>query len=264
MVFIDSGGYELGPDWDSTEPNQGPYEGKPFSAGEYANVLNRLPDRIPFVVTNFDWETRFRPIRVQVLAARKLFAGFPEFLHNFLIKTYSRGRSYLAIRDIVPHLCEMRDFHIIGVTEKELGSRLSDRLVNLARLRLAMDAEGLKLPIHVWGGLDPIVTPLYFFAGAEIFDGVSWLRYAYHDGVAVYRDSMAVLEHGIGTAMNHLHGMILSKNMVYMQELEVGLREFVDSGGSSFGMFTPEVVAVSFEKAYRSLCTKVPQMRRGF
>ena len=73
----------------------------------------------------------------------------------------------------------LRTFDIVGVTEREIGESIHDRLVNIARLRKSLNAAEVTIPIHVFGGLDPLLTPLYFAAGAEIFDGLGWLRYAY-------------------------------------------------------------------------------------
>jgi len=150
---------------------------------------------------------------------------------------------------------------MLGVTENELGKDLIDRLTNLAKLRVAMDREQVNIPIHVWGGLDPIFSPLYFFAGAEIFDGVSWLRYAYFGGVAVYRDCYGVLNDGIETPFDHVRALTLSHNLTYLQDLATSFRRFVDDKGKTFSMFTWH--AREFEKAYRVLSTRVPELKRG-
>ncbi len=47
---------------------------------------------------------------------------------------------------------------------------------NIAKLRKALDKAGLNIPLHVFGSLDTVTTPLYFLAGADIFDGLTWLR----------------------------------------------------------------------------------------
>ena len=175
--------------------------------------------------------------------------------------TRKRKGAMLQLPQIVAHVGMLRAFHIVGVTEKELGKNLLDRLKKLAELRAAMDREGVAVPIQVWGGLDPILSPLYFFAGAEIFDGVSWLRYAYHKGVAVYRNSYSALELGIETTSDHSQALVLNHNVNFLQRLATRLREFVDNGGGDFAMFDGQ--SHTFEQAYRTLCTKVPELRGG-
>ena len=97
---------------------------------------------------------------------------------DFLLKPQAHDR-VLRIAELTPDASNLSCFDVIGVTEKELGETLLDRLV--------------ESPIHVFGSLDPILTPLYFMAGAEIFDGLSWLRYAYVDGLSIQPDQLAAL-----------------------------------------------------------------------
>ncbi len=125
--------------------------------------------------------------------AQQFKAKHPHVKVDFLLKPPADQLCIEPPR-ITPDAPDMRIFDVIGVTEKELGDTLLDRLVCLARLRSVLDdSGGDAVPIHVFGSLDPLLTPLYFMAGAEIFDGLSWLRYAYHDGVAVHPEELAVL-----------------------------------------------------------------------
>lgn len=264
LVFIDSGGYELSLDWDSTEPIQGPYRfiqelngGNTFSLADYRKILNKLPENLSFIITNFDWETRKKPIEDQIISAQELFNQFPKHLHNFLIK--SGAKKYLDVNEIIPHIEKLRAFDSIGLTEKELGKNIIDRLKRVSKIRAAMDRENVKVPIHIWGGLDPVFTPLYFFAGAEIFDGVSWLRYAYYNGMAIYRDAYNILELGIETSLDHARGLVLNQNVTFLQQLTTSLQQFADNEGKDFDMFNRH--AEVFERTYRTLCTKIPELK---
>jgi len=266
LVFIDSGGYELSLDWDSTEAFQGQNriveernKGDTFSLPNYKKILGKLPDNLPFIITNFDWQTRKKPIEDQIIAAQELHNNFPRHLHNFLIK--SGSRKYLNVNEIIPHIEKLRAFDTVGLTEKELGKNIIDRLKKLTKIRAAMDRENVNIPIHVWGGLDPVFTPLYFFAGAEIFDGVSWLRYAYYNGMAIYRDAYNILELGIETTLDHARGLVLNQNVTFLQQLTTSLQQFVDNEGKDFDMFYKH--ARIFERSYRTLCTKIPELRGG-
>jgi hypothetical protein len=45
-------------------------------------------------------------------------------------------------------------------------------MLNIAKLPLALDQAGMrKIPLHIFGALDPLSSALYFMAGAE-----SWVR----------------------------------------------------------------------------------------
>ncbi|WP_439373037.1 hypothetical protein [Bradyrhizobium sp. DASA03120] len=87
----------------------------------------------------------------------------------------------------------MRLFDIVGVTEKEAGDTFFERLAFVARLRALLDANNVHKPIHVFGGLDPFMTPLYFLAGADVVDGLTWLRMAFSDTGARYLPSHAAM-----------------------------------------------------------------------
>jgi hypothetical protein len=260
VVFIDSGGYELGPGFDPTEPIHLFTPKKRFSREDYVEVLGSLSADLPFAVANFDWGTRRKPLVDQILAGQKLFRRFGGFLRDFIVKPVGDER-YLNIDEIIRHVAKFRAFDILGIAEKDLGMDLIERLKAVARLRLAMDRENVAIPIHVWGGLDPLLSPMYFFAGAEIFDGISWLRYAYIDGVATYRDSYSILAGTIETPTDHARGLALSHNLESLRGLATGLRDFVLHGGKTFDMFGRHAAAI--EKAYRSLVTKVPAIEGG-
>ena len=259
LIFIDSGGYELSPGFDQTEPVHWGTPKKAFSRDDYLEVLGDLRRDLPFVISNYDWASRKAPMVGQILAAQKLFAKFPGFLKNFIVKPGSHR--YVDVDEIIRHINKLRAFDILGITEKELGKDLIEKLKTLAKLRLGMDREGVTIPIHVWGGLDPLFTPLYFLAGAEIFDGISWLRYAYMDGIAVYRDSYSILVGEIESPLDHARAQTLSHNLGVLRGLDTSFRDFVLQKGTSFGMFGNR--AAVLEKAYRSLVTQIPAIEGG-
>lgn len=260
LVFIDSGGYELSPGFDQTEPVDWGTPKKTFSCGNYQEVLARLPANLPFAITNYDWGAREKPLVDQILAGQRLFRKFPNILKDFIVKPVGNHR-YIDVDEIVRHIKKFLAFDILGITEKELGHDLMERLKAVAKLRLAMDRENVTIPIHVWGGLDPLLTPLYFFAGAEIFDGISWLRYAYIEGVAVYRDSYSVLVEGIENPLDHAQTLTLIHNLGFLRKLGIAFRDFALHKGESFDMFGARAAAM--EKAYRTLITQVPEIEGG-
>jgi hypothetical protein len=257
LVFLDSGGYELSPGFDQTEPVHWGTPKKAFSNDNYLKVLAGLPVSLPFVVSNYDWGARGKPLTEQVLLAQRLFGRFPHFMKNFIVKPVGNHR-YIDADEVVRHIKKFLAFDVLGITEKELGRDLMERLKSVAKLRLAMDREKVRIPIHVWGGLDPVLTPLYFFAGAEIFDGISWLRYAYIDGVAVYRDSYNVLVGGIENPLDRARALVLIDNLGSLRRLATSFRDFVIHKGTTFDMFGSR--AEVLEKAYRALIAEIPEI----
>ncbi|MBI5692023.1 MAG: hypothetical protein HZC55_18230 [Verrucomicrobia bacterium] len=261
VVLIDSGGYELAPDFDSTEPSQGDYSRRPFTVTDYQAVLRKLPRAAPLLIANFDWGTRHKPLKHQLEKGRDLFHGHSQWITNFIVKPTTKGRRHLNIAELRANVKEFRHFSVLGVTEKELGGDLLERLKNLAAIRAEMDRQGVTIPIHVWGGLDPLITPLYFFAGAEIFDGVSWLRYAYHEGTAIYRDCYGLLTTGIETDLNGARALAMQNNLGALRRLTTSFQRFVDSGGKEFSVF--EWHADKLKAAYEVMRSKIPDLKGG-
>lgn len=259
-VFLDSGGYELAPDFDSTEPSQGVNHALPFTESNYIAVLKKLPRDVPLVIANFDWGVRGRSVKEQMQNARELFEQFPGTVKNFILKPTGRRR-YLDVDEVRQHVEDYRSFDILGLTEKELGRDFLERLDVLARIKAEMDRRDVKIPIHIWGGLDPVMTPLYFFAGAEIFDGVSWLRYVYHKGSAVYRDCYGPLELGLETSLDRTRAHAMNDNLIFLRRLTTTLRRFVDGAAKDFGVF--EWHGDRFKAAYAVMESSIKDMRGG-
>lgn len=187
LLIVDSGSYE-------TLPFEGdpPYvQDKPALAWDEAMfeaTIESLDWATDLALVSFD---KRDPYEAQIEAAQAFFEKHAAAMSDVLLKPPSRDPASATFHDLAalaPHAPALDAFHVIGVTEKELDATPVGRLVTLARLRELLDQAGVMRPIHVFGGLDPLWTPLYIAAGAEIIDGLSWWRYAFDDGIAAYRD----------------------------------------------------------------------------
>jgi len=105
---------------------------------------------------------------------------------------------------------------------------MAERLTFLSSLRSLLDDAGLDIPIHVFGGLDPLMTPLYFWAGADVFDGLSWLRYAYAHGRSLYAKSFVSSEYPRDLAPE-AYGEMRRRNIRALTDLQVNLQQFLVS-----------------------------------
>lgn len=151
----------------------------------------------------------------------------------FLLKPETETQFLLdeSLKAVIADPAQLAGFDMIGITEKELGRSMLDRMVQIARLRSAMDAARINIPIHVFGSLDPISVCLYFVAGAEIFDGLTWIRYGYDEGGrCVYIHNLGVLKYGISLSENLVKVRAVSENYYYLQDLQRRLREFEATG----------------------------------
>jgi hypothetical protein len=220
LLVVDSGGYELSADFEAGEVSRGPRTAKEFSRDDHRGVLAALPhDREILAVTFDDQRVQQPTLDEQLAFGRELAADFPHLQIDILVKPAGRAKTIdtakvLAIAD------DLRRFAVVGFTEKELGRTVIEKLVTLATIRRGFDQAGVRTPIHVFGGLDPVMTTLYFMCGAEIFDGLSWLRYAFHEDLAIHEAERAVLVGDIESKEHSLTAQRHVSNILYLQKLQ--------------------------------------------
>ena len=190
-------------------------------------ILDGIPSAFSSIIVSYDnGNERRSKIKNQIARASKLFNCYPNALHDFLVKSSSAEKG-LNVSEVIDNIPAMSDFHIIGLTEKELGSSLIDRMKNIAEIRKALNAAKNNAPLHIFGCLDPISTVLYFLAGAEIFDGLTWLRFSYYNGLCVYRDNYNVLkERSNNPDVNNFYASHID-NVTYLRNLQGEMRTFL-------------------------------------
>jgi hypothetical protein len=245
VIFLDSGGYEASVDFDMSDAKRGDHTPRNWQHSFYRRALRelKLPKTTTYVIISYDNpKARLRTSK-QVERARQDFKLLTptSFVTEFLIKPYSpkKGRTaqptFLDIESIEKHASQMSDFQIIGVTEKELGRSMLERMINIARIRRALSRLNTSQPIHIFGALDPISVPLYFFAGADIFDGLTWLRYAYYKGMAVYISNYSTLQQSLDAPETKAITKCFVDNLSTLATLQRNLRTFVEE--KDFGVF---------------------------
>lgn len=229
LIFLDSGGYEISTDRDySSVIDPLPAPG-PWNLPKLESVLSKWPDEIPLVIVSYDHHDEHKPVIEQIADARCLFKGYPQHLHLLLLKPETDTQTLMdeALKSVSANAALLGSFDIVGVTEKELGHSMLDRMVQIARLRRAMDDAGVQIPIHVFGSLDPVSVCLYYVSGAELFDGLTWIRYGYDDdGKCVYTHNLGVLKYGINVTDNLVKTRAMADNYYCLQDLQRRLREF--------------------------------------
>lgn len=229
LIFLDSGGYEISTDSDYSsviDPLPAPYK---WDLSKLQSVLSSWPNECPLVIVSYDHHQERRSVDEQIINARKLFINYPQHLHLLLLKPATDTQNLLdtVLKSVIADIEQLGSFDIVGVTEKELGHSMLDRMVQIARLRKAMDDADVQIPIHVFGSLDPISVCLYYISGAELFDGLTWIRYGYDDfGRCVYTHNLGVLKYGINVHDNLVKTRAISENYYCLQDLQRRLREF--------------------------------------
>lgn len=253
ITFVDSGGYETADGYDFSAVFRHPYPIENWDEASLRSVLDSWPDHIPAVFVNFDCGSLRRPLKDQIAAAREFFAHYPGHLHDIILKPETHEQRYLEVSSILSHIEELGQFDIVGVTEKELGKSLLSRMRNIARIRRALDEAKIDAPLQIFGSLDPLTSPLYFLAGAEIFDGLTWLRYSYLGGTAIYQHNYGALCVGVHASDDLVKAKALFDNIYYLQELKYQMRDFLLE--QDFHKFKHHSEFLS--DSYDTLCTEL-------
>ncbi len=248
VLILDSGGYESSADTELSDTKMNNYVPVDWTPEQLRSVLDKWSAPQPTIAVSYDHSSHRRPLLEQIEDARGLFKG-RGFGREILIKPESDNRSRVEIEAVIKNIHELRDFDVIGFTEKELGYSIFNRMYNIKRVREALSRIGLDTPIHIFGSLDTISTPLYFLAGADIFDGLTWLRYSYSFGHAVYTRNAAAIKYTLRMNDDDIDARIWYENYQEMLNLEYSMRRHIREGTfECFGDHGP-----MFERAYKEL-----------
>jgi hypothetical protein len=230
ITFLDSGGYETSDQQDLSATFYQQVIPKEWNEQLYEGVLQRWPEHIPAVFVSYD-DARVRyPLADQISRARRLFANYRGQLTTLLIKPETVAQKYVQVENIIALAKELGAFDVIGLTEKELGNSYLLRMQNIARIRYALNDVNISSPLHIFGSLDPVSVPLYFLAGAEIFDGLTWLRYAYDGGVALYRHNYAARRSLLHRTDDFIKLKTMQDNLGSLSDLGNQMRRFLNDG----------------------------------
>jgi hypothetical protein len=186
----------------------------------------------------------------QYAAAEGLARMRPSLMVDFLVKPPDTD-SHVRPLDFLEGVGDLTLFAAIGFAERELGDSYELRLKALAEARAGMDERGAQnVPIHVFGSLSPLITPLYFMAGAEIFDGLSWMRYAWHEGRSIHRDELALLRGQLASTDEISEAERLLGNLQELRALQNALSAWV-ANHSNFDLLGPN--GLYLQRAYEEL-----------
>ncbi len=235
LIFLDSGGYEASKDAELSDLGDRDHHPKEWTQEMHEGVLAKWQPSVPSVLISYDHPKSRVGFAEQIERARAMAPGRTGFLRELLLKPETELQTRLQIDNLLRYVDRLADFDIIGVTEKEIGNSLVDRMKNIAKIRRALTAAGIDTPIHVFGSLDTISTPMYFLAGADIFDGLTWLRFAFHEGLTIYKHNFGALKLGVAAKAHIVDGRCWYQNYYYIIELQLEMRRFLAS--QDFGSF---------------------------
>ena len=254
LLFLDSGGYEASKDAELADFGERDHRPAKWSQKMHEDVLTGWQSPIPTVFISYDHPKERLSVRRQIARAKQMVPEHRNIIREILLKPETKGQTLLNVDSVISNIRALSDFDIIGITEKEIGNSIFNRMENIAKLRIGLNKAGLDdTPIHIFGSLDTITTPMYFLAGADIFDGLTWLRFAYHNGYTMYKHNYGALELGLKTRAHIIDGRTWNNNYRYLVDLELELRRFLN--GHHFSSF--KYHSALFRNAYNSMLEAV-------
>ena len=132
-LFIDSGGYETNDSFDLSERNKFNYHVMPWDKDKMKEVYYNVISCPKFqnAVTILSIHDTLGPFKQQLSEALSLGKEFPNAIIDFIIKICFPFECLLD--EISKAKTLLQSIQIIGITEKELGYTVRDRLRNLIR-----------------------------------------------------------------------------------------------------------------------------------
>ena len=228
LIFLDSGGYEASKDLELSDFGEKEHIPQPWSREMHLGQLSRWKPKVPTIAISYDHPKDRLPIEEQIERALDLDLQQDDFLREILIKPETVGQTLVQLPNVLRNIRRLDAFDVVGITEKEIGNSVFDRMKNIALLRAALRDVGLNTPIHIFGSLDTVTTPLYFLAGADIFDGLTWLRFAFYNGYTLYKQNYGAFKHGVTTKAHMIDGHCWNDNYRYLKELELEMRRYLN------------------------------------
>ena len=228
-IFLDSGGYETSRLTDLSDVGDQAKNSIAWSEEDHSRLVADWSPKLPSVVISYDHPSKHLPLEDQISRAKRLKLSRDDIVREILLKPERENQQFIPMETVLENVRDLSGFGVIGVTEKEVGNSVLERMVHIARLRRALTNVGLDTPIHVFGSLDTVTTLFYFVAGADIFDGLTWLRYAFKEGRTLYRQDFGISDLGISTKAYKVEALCWSQNYTYMADMELEMGRFPTS-----------------------------------
>lgn len=213
QLFLDSGIYESSNFIDLFEIYNYKYDPLKWDVDLYINTIKNLKITDNTNLVNYDI---YGSIKDQIEYCTELYSKikFKVLLIHAPKGQWEHGDIFELVDLLYKSKCQ---FNILGITERELGYLYETRISNLFTLRSKLnDTFKSYIPIHVFGCNDPKGIVYYSISGADIFDGLNWLRY-YFNNVSSYYKNEFYLDVGLGNTLDY---NIFEHNIRYLDILK--------------------------------------------
>ena len=183
----------------------------------YIQTANRIPWNGLDVLVSYDVPHESRYIQQQIERALHLYTKVKgTYARDLLIHIQDDTDPYVLAETLEPYTNE---FQILGLTEKEIAPTWAHGVYFINRLRSALSSLEMEqyIPIHVFGCFDLKTVIRFALAGADIFDGLTWLRHLFLNGETLYRRE---IEYAVPTEQLLTANIELSMILHNIQDME--------------------------------------------
>ena len=226
VVILDSGLYET--KTESVEPHYFHTHASEFiwTKEHYHEVVKGMGKGGNIILINFDHVGRLDD---QITKASKDFSLASHAASDFLVKPADEAE-WVNIPKLGYHLEALKQFSVIGITAREAGNSFLKRCSSIVMLRDLLDGADLDTPIHVFGAINLYEVLAYFFCGADIFDGLNWLRLAFRENSAVPIDESAMENMKWNLSDLDLLTGEWTNNLRVLYRLQEAMQEYAENG----------------------------------
>ena len=226
VVIFDSGLYETNSQIIDYTGRHAPVAPVSWTRIQYHKTVSSLGDIGNMILVNFDHSNS---IEKQIESASEDFSHVWNAASDFLVKPESQSELVNLAR-LSKYSLSLSQFNIIGVTARESGDSFLKRCSSIVMLRDLMNNAGLNLPIHVFGAITPLEVLTYFFCGADIFDGLNWLRLGFRDHASIPIEEAVVENMKWNLTDFDLLDGEWTHNLQFLYQLQEALRLYTISG----------------------------------
>ena len=226
VVILDSGVYETKagePGLIAPEVSLSP---DAWTREQYFEVVHSVGHQANLMLVNFDhvgW------LKNQIDLAVEGFSMASCAASDFLVKP-AAPEELVNVPELAQFADALKQFSVIGITAREAGGSFLERCRAIIMLRDLLDDAGLDTPIHVFGAINPYEVLTYFLCGADIFDGLNWLRLAFRNSGSMPIDETATEEMNWNLTDWELQAIQCTYNLTLLFRLQQAMQEYATTG----------------------------------
>ena len=226
VVIVDSGLYETNKGRIDSGDRHTPSPAPDWTRDQYHEAVKSIDERGNTVLVNFD---QVGKLEDQIARALEDFSLATCAASDFLVKPLD-PTELINVPKLNQHVEALKQFGVIGITAREAGNSFLKRCSSIVMLRDILNDARLDTPIHVFGAINPYEVLAYFFCGADIFDGLNWLRLAFRNAGSVPIDETATEDMNWSLMGWDLQAVQCTYNLTLLFRLQEAMREYAASG----------------------------------